>query len=395
MTDDDAVYLDHNASTPLVPEALEALTRATREGFANPSSAHVYGKRARGFVEEARAQVAGLVGAAPAEVVFTSGCTEANNLAVRGASGGLPVLTSTMEHPATAAVVRWLEESGRRVLRVDGGAAGRVRLDDVERALAALAAGDAGVFVTLIHAHNETGAIQPVAGVARLARAAFAAPAADEPPRRLEGAPRVEGAPVVVVHADGAQSVGKIPVDVRALDVDLLSIAGHKLGAPKGVGALVVRSGVTLEPLVRGAGHEGGRRPGTENVGSIAALGAACAVAARTLDVEMRRQSALRDRLFAALAAAVPGLVREGAPHDGPSLPNTLLLRFPGVSGAALLAACPGVPASTGSACHEDGGDDGARPVRLTLGRTTSDADVDRAAAALLQAWERRGDGAG
>jgi cysteine desulfurase len=372
----DPVYLDHNATTPLLPEVVDAMLPYLREHFGNPSSAHVYGRRAREAVDRARAQVAALLGATPEEIFFVAHGTEANNLAIRGVVAALPekrhLVTSVIEHPATTEPCRELEKHGTRVtwLPVDGD--GRVR---VSEAVAAL--GSDTALVTLMHANNETGVLQPIAEVAHEARARG-----------------------VLVHTDAAQSVGKLPVSVGALGVDLLTVVGHKLGAPKGVGALYVRRGTPLRPVLLGAGHERGLRPGTENVASLVGLGAACEVALRTVEGEAARVRGLCGELWTRLRARVPGLVLNG--HPEARLPNTLNVRFPGVSGTALLAAVPEVAASTGSACHAGeesassiitamGVEPGAAlgSVRLSLGRTTTLADVMTAADALVGAWRR------
>ncbi|MCC6748881.1 MAG: cysteine desulfurase [Deltaproteobacteria bacterium] len=369
------VYLDYNATTPVLPEVLEAMLPYLRQHFGNPSSGHVFGVGARAGLERARAQVAELLGCLPEEVVFTGGGTEANNLAIRGVAEATArrraVVTSPVEHPATAKPCALLERQGWSVARLPVDATGRVELDG----LAELLAGEPAL-VTLMHANNEVGTLEPVAEVARRARE--------------------HG---VLVHTDAAQSVGKVPTRVDELGVDLLSVAGHKLYAPKGVGALYVRRGTPLEPLVLGAGHERGLRPGTENVASIVALGQACAIAQRDLEVEGARVRSLREALFARLSAAIPGVALNGHPVD--RLPNTLNVRFPGVKGSALLAACASrLAASTGSACH-DGSETpsavltamGLAPevalgsVRLSLGRLTSPEEVERAAAALIQAF--------
>ncbi|UQA62698.1 cysteine desulfurase family protein [Polyangium aurulentum] len=373
---DDPIYLDHNATTPLLPEVVEAMLPYLREHFGNPSSGHVYGRRAREGVDRARAEVAALLGCSPAEILFTSGGTEANNLAIRGVTEARPerrhVVTSVVEHPATAAFCSWLARHGFRIDRVGVDASGRTRAGDVGAAL-----GEDTALVTIMHANNETGVLQPIGEIAALAHRAGA-----------------------LVHTDAAQSLGKVPVDVNALGVDLLSIAGHKLYAPKGVGALYVRAGTPLTPFLLGAGHERGLRPGTENVASIVGLGVACAAARRDLDTLAARMKNLSDRLFAALSERVPGIALHG--HPAERLPNTLNVRFPGVSGTALLAATPEIAASTGSACH-DGHEaasavilamgvppaEAVGSVRLTLGRSTTEADVDRAAAALANAWAR------
>jgi cysteine desulfurase len=370
------LYLDHNATTPLLPEVVDAMVPYLREHFGNPSSSHVYGRRAREAVDRARAQVAALLEARPEEIFFVASGTEANNLAIRGVTAALAdkrhVVTSAIEHPATAEPCRELQRQGWEVTWLPVDAQGRVRPAE---ALGALRAGTA--LVTLMHAHNETGVLQPVAEVAREARARG-----------------------VLVHTDAAQSVGKLPVSVKALGVDLLTVVGHKFGAPKGVGALYVRQGTPLRPVLLGASHERGLRPGTENVASLVGLGVACEVARRTVGEEAARVRALRDALWERLRAQVPGLALHGHPEE--RLPNTLHVRFPGVSGSALLAATPEVAASTGSACHA--GEEsapavltamGVEPraalgaVRLSLGRTTAPEDIVAAAEALAGAWRR------
>jgi cysteine desulfurase len=238
---------------------------------------------------------------------------------------------------------------------VGADADGRARIAEIEAATTTATA-----IVTIMHSNNETGVLQPVQDAVRCARRVGA-----------------------YVHTDAAQSVGKISIDVRKLDVDLLSVAGHKLYASKGVGALYVRRGLGLDPVVLGAGHERGLRPGTENVSAIVGLGTACAIAQRDLDIEAARVRGLRDRLWVQLVQAIPSIALNG--HLTERLPNTLNARFPHVSGTALLAATPEVAASTGSACHEGGERDS---VRLTLGRSTSADDVDQAAAALVRAWK-------
>lgn len=367
------LYLDYNATTPLLPEVVDAMLPYLREHFGNPSSSHIFGRRTHDAVERARGEVAALIGCDAGEIIFTSGGTEANNLAIRGTtarSSRRRVVTSTVEHPATARPVASLEQQGWEVIRVGVDAGGRVPLRELDTAIT-----DATALVTVMHSNNETGVLQPVRDAARLARHCGA-----------------------TVHTDAAQSVGKVPIDVRSLDVDLLSIAGHKLYAPKGVGALYVRAGTVLEPLILGAGHEGGLRPGTENVAAIVGLGRACVIARRDLSDESARVRALRDRLWAHLAEAIPGTALNGHVED--RLPNTLNVRFPRASGTALLAATPEIAASTGSACHE--GDETASgvllamgipavealgSVRLTLGRGTVAETVERAAAALARSW--------
>jgi cysteine desulfurase len=371
--DQNPIYLDHNATTPVLPEVVDAMLPYLREHFGNPSSRHPYGRRAHDAIERARCAVAGLIGGHADEIIFTSGGTEANNLAIRGTTARNSrrrVVTSLVEHPATLNPVTWLERQGWDIVRVgvDGGGCARVR--ELDAAITSATA-----LVTIMHSNNETGVLQPVREAVQFARRAGA-----------------------YVHTDAAQSVGKVPIDVRAMDVDLLSIAGHKLYGPKGVGALYLRRGTVLEALTLGAGHERGLRPGTENVASIVGFGTACAAAQRDLDEQRARVRALRDRLWEKLAQAIPDLALNG--HVENRLPNTLNVRFPRVSGEALLAATPEIAASTGSACHD--GDESASAVllamgipaeaalgsiRLTLGRATSESAVDRAATALVRAW--------
>ena len=363
------IYLDHNATTPVAPEVAAAMWPYVTEHFGNPSSDHPYGRVAKAAVDVAREQVAALIGAHPDEVVFTSGGTEANNLAIRGtaSAAATPVaVTTAVEHPATTAPLR--------VLAADGWVVHALPVDSAGRAGAsAFPDGPVGL-ATVILAQNEVGTIQPIAAIA-------------EATRRTGG----------LVHADAAQAVGKIIVDVDVLGVDLLSIAGHKLYAPKGVGALYMRRGTPITPVLVGAGQEHGVRPGTQNVAGIVALGAACALASDLLASEPNRQVALREQLWTELAAGIPGLVRISPPDN--SLPNTLTVAVPGVIGADVLGAAPGVAASTGSACHSGvhtpaetltamGVDptNALGAVRLTLGRISTSTDVTDAAEQLIAA---------
>jgi cysteine desulfurase len=369
----DPIYLDYNATTPLLPEVVDAMLPYLREHFGNPSSRHLYGRRTHDAIERARSDVAALINSHADEIIFTSGGTEANNLAIRGTNlrtSRRRVVTSTVEHPATARPVSWLERQGWDIVRVGVDAGGRAQIHELDFAITSATA-----LVTIMHSNNETGVFQPVHEAVHFARRAGA-----------------------VIHTDAAQSVGKVPIDVRAMDVDLLSIAGHKLYGPKGVGALFVRRGTDLEPLTLGAGHERGLRPGTENVASIVGLGTACAMAQHDLDEQGARVRVLRDQLWEQLAQAIPHLALNG--HGENRLPNTLNVRFPRVSGEALLVATPEIAASTGSACHD--GDESASAVllamgipakaalgsvRFTLGRATTESAVDRASTALAHAW--------
>jgi cysteine desulfurase len=372
----DPIYLDHNATTPVQAEVVQAMLPWLKEHFGNPSSTHVYGRRAHEAIEKAREQVAALLGCQADEVFFTSGGTEANNLAILGsteaaAEGRRHVVTSVVEHPATARPCDRLQHAGWELTRLPVDRDGRIRVEEVR----AFLRGDTAL-VSVMLANNETGTIMPIREVAELAHSRGA-----------------------LVHTDAAQAVGKIPVRVEELGVDLLSVAGHKLYAPKGVGALFVRRGTSIRPVLLGAGHERGLRPGTENVPYIVGLGQACEVAARDLEQEAARVGALRDELWALLSAEVPGIRLNG--HRTERLPNTLNVCFPGISGNAVLGAAPEVAASTGSACHEGAEDPSGvllamgldastalGAVRLSLGRGTTRKQVSEAARALVRAWK-------
>jgi cysteine desulfurase len=368
------VYLDYNATTPVDPRVFEAMRPYLREEFGNPSSSHPYGVRARQAVERARAQVAGLLGCSPGEVLFTSCGTESNNLAIRGAcmarrGRGRHIVTTAVEHPATTEVCRGLEREGFTVTIVDVDGTGLADPAAVEAALT----GET-VLVTVMHANNEVGTIQPVAEIAAAARARG-----------------------IAVHTDAAQSPGKIPVDARRLGVDLLSVAGHKLYAPKGVGALYVREGTRLECFMRGAGQERGLRPGTESVPLIVGLGEACEIARRDLERNAAHMKAMRDRLHGGLDGALEGIRLNGHPEK--RLPNTLSLGFPGLEAPLLLEAMKGVAASAGSACHAGAvdvspvllamkvpPDCAAGTVRFSTGRSTTADEIDRAVEEIVTA---------
>jgi cysteine desulfurase len=370
------IYLDYNATTPIDPLVADAIDPYLREHFGNPSSGHIYGRLAHEAVEKARAQVAALIGAHRNEIVFTSCATEANNLAIRGVARALRgrgrhIITSAVEHPAVSQPCRRLQEDGWELTVVPVDRYGRVDPDAVAEALR-----DDTVLVSIMHANNEVGTIQPIEEIAAITR--------------------TRG---VILHTDAAQSIGKIPVDVDALGVDLLSLAGHKFYATKGVGALYVRQGTAIEPLLVGAGHERGLRPGTENVPLIAGLGKAAELALERGAAEAAQIQEHRDRLHQRLQQAIPGLALNG--HPGERLPNTLNLSFPGVEGRRLLMlAADTLAASVGSACHEEGeavsgvlgamgisSEQARGAVRLSLGRQTTGAEIERAATFLIDAW--------
>jgi cysteine desulfurase len=376
------IYLDYNATTPVVPAVLDAMLPWLRAGFGNPSSQHAYGKAAHDAVARARAEVAQLIGAHPDEIVFTGGGTEATNHALKGAAHAeldrigrkrLQIAYSAVEHPATIVAAQSLERLGFKCAAIPVDRDGLIDLGALSAAVR-----EPTLAVSIMHANNETGTVEPVAAVSAAARQAGA-----------------------LVHVDAAQSAGKIPVDVAALGADLLTLAGHKLYAPKGVGALYVRRGVQLEPLIHGAGQESGRRAGTENVPYMVGLGAACRIAAAGLSETAARMQSLRDRLWHRLAAGLGNnVVLNG--HPTGRLPNTLNASFVGLIGAELLAAIPEIAASTGSACHD--GSVSISPVlaamkvdprvaggavRLSVGRHTTQAEVDRAADLLIKRARR------
>ena len=325
------VYLDYNATTPLDPEVIAAMRPYFEEHFGNPSSSHWYGAQPRQAVAEARARVAGLLHSAADEILFTSGGTESNNHAIRGAAlesreRGNHIITSSIEHPAVTEVCRWLAAHEFEITWLPVDEHGLIRIADLEAALR-----PETILVSVMHANNETGVVQPIAEIARLTR-----------PRG------------VLLHTDAAQSAGKIAVDVQALGVDLLSLAGHKLYAPKGVGALYVRRGVRLEKLMHGAGQESGRRPGTENVLEITGLGKACEIAHRGLELHAGHMRRMRDQLEAGIRARIPQMRVNGDPER--RLPNTLSVSFRGCEAQVLLAGMADrVAASAGAACHSGG----------------------------------------
>jgi cysteine desulfurase len=366
------IYLDYNATTPIDPRVAEAMVPCLTGLYGNPSSTHVEGRRAKTALEEARDKVAGCLGCRSQEVLFTSGGSESNNLAIRGvveARGGGHVITSAVEHPAILNVVLELECEGRIALTV-------VRVDRdgrVDAGAVAAALRDDTVLVSLMLANNEVGTLQPVREVAALCRDRN-----------------------VAIHTDAAQAVGKIPVDVNQLGVDLLSVAGHKLYAPKGVGALFIRGGVEVAPQIRGAGHERGLRAGTESVLLAVGLGTACELAAREVGAEQERLSALCRRLLNLLKASVADLVEHG--HPVHRLPNTLSVAFPGTDAGELLERLANeVAASAGAACHAGAATVshvlaamGVDPelaratIRLSVGRFTTEDEIDRAARLIL-----------
>ena len=367
-------YFDHNATTPLAPEVLETVVSCLGQVYGNASSIHYFGQAAKQRLEQARRELAALIHANPAELVFTSGGTEADNLAVLGvlrarAAEARHVITTAIEHPAVLAPCGQLEREGVAVTRVPVGSGGVVNPDDVRRALRPETA-----LISVMHANNELGTIQPLAEISRIAREA--------------------GVPL---HADGVQALGKIPVDVNELGVDLYSLSGHKIYGPKGAGALYVRKGTRLAPVAFGGHHERDRRPGTENVPALAALGAAAVLAGRNLSADAERLAALRDRLEHTVLGRIHGAGVNGARWN--RTPNTANLYFDGIDGEALVIGLDlrGFAVSTGSACSSGAitpshvltaiglSSERARSsIRFSLGRSNTAAQVEALVEALV-----------
>ncbi len=364
-----AVYLDFNATTPVDPRVVEAMLPHLAGPAGNPSSVHRFGRAARAALEQARAQVAALVGAQPDQVIFTSGGTEANNLAIRGVhpagARDAPIAVSAVEHASVLAAARRRQRHGRAVRTLEVDAGGRVRIQSVRDALEAGA-----VLLSVMWANNETGVLQPVAEIAALARAAGA-----------------------ILHTDAVQAAGKVPVDFPSSGVHLMTLSAHKIYGPQGVGALIADAAVDLAPLVEGGGQERGRRGGTENLAGIVGFGAAAELARREREARATRMRGLRDALERALAQR-PGTVVFAA--DAERLPNTVQFAVSGIAGETLVLELDraGVAVSSGSACHSGRAEPShvlaamgvAREtaygaVRVSFGAESGPADLD----ALLQ----------
>ncbi len=371
------IYLDHNATTPIDPEVAEAMIPFLKDHFGNPSSSHWYGIQTKKAVENARRQVASLLGCRPDEIIFTSGGTESNNFAIRGVAEtfkhkGKHIITSSIEHPAVIKVCKYLEGNGYQVTYTPVDRYGMVDPKAIEKAI-----GPQTILITIMHANNEVGTIQPIEAIARIAK--------------------VHG---ILFHTDAAQSVGKIPTCVDELGIDLLSIAGHKLYAPKGIGALYMKRGIKLQPFILGADHEAGRRAGTENVLEIVGLGKACEIAVRDLEKNQQHSRSLRDRLWTGIKNKLPEVVLNG--HAEGRLPNTLSLSFPGIDANTLLDELSEVAASPGAACHTDVAEPSAvlvamkvplenalGTIRFSTGKLNDEGQVDNAIAYIVNAVRR------
>ncbi len=370
------IYLDYNATTPVAPTVFEAMRPYFTDHYGNPSSSHTLGLAASQAIEDAREKVALLVGANVDEIFFTSNGTESNNLAIKGVcqtDHGFAghIIISAIEHPATLEPAKYLERMGCELSIVGTDKYGVVDAKEVAKHLR-----EETKLISIMHSNNEIGSLQPIREICDLVK--------------NQG---------TLVHTDAAQSLGKVRANVDELRVDMLTIAGHKLYAPKGIGALYVRSGTRIAPVLHGAGHEQGLRPSTENTPYIVGLGAAAHLAQRSLEENGTRLRSLRDELYRKMSNSIAGLSFNGPDSD--RLPNTLSVNFPGVVGAELLAACDGLFASTGSACHSGTtnmsntlkaiglSEDVARgTVRLSLGWNTSHEEVEIAADSLIAAWE-------
>ena len=369
------IYADYNATTPIDPEVRAAMNEALDATFGNPSSIHSAGQAARRLVDRARAQVAGLIGAAPDEIVFTSGGTEADNLAVLGvaeAATARGIVTSAVEHKAVLDPCKYLQTKGRSVAFLPVDRDGRVDLAALEAAVKTDVA-----LVSLMLANNDTGTIQPVAEAAQAAQARGA-----------------------LVHTDAVQAAGKLPIDVNVLGVSLLSFSSHKIHGPKGAGALFVRRGVRLTPLVHGGRQERTLRPGTENVPAIVGFGKACELARARLDADARRMAELRDHFELQILVRVPGTRVNGGSQR---LPNTTNIAFPRFDGEAITINLDmlGMAVSTGAACSSadktpshvlvamgQSAAEARSSVRFSFGRDTTDEEIDRAANLVVQAMK-------
>ena len=374
------VYFDYNATTPLAPEAQEAVVRATRELFGNASSVHHFGQQAKAALDESRSAVAALIGSDPSEIVFTSGGTEADNFAIRGAAEALEaagrrhLVASAIEHEAVLNTLKALARRGWRTTLVPVDQSGIVSPDRVREAVT-----DETALVSVMHANNEIGTIQPIAEIAAIAHGRGA-----------------------VMHTDAVQSVGKIPVDVRALGIDLLALSAHKFNGPKGAGVLWVKRGTRMQPLLTGGKHERNRRAGTENVAAVAGLGVAAQLAVSKMGAEAARVAGLRDRLETGILREVPGTTVNGSREN--RVPNTTNISFDRVEAESLLIALDleGVAVSTGSACSSGTLEPShvlramglpthrtQNSLRFSLGMFSTEAEVDRVVAVLPSIVEK------
>lgn len=358
------IYLDYNATTPIDPAVAEAMLPYLYGNFGNPSSGHTLGIAAKVAIEQARGQVARLLNCTPDEIIFTSGGSESNNMVIKGVAftyqhRGRHIITSQIEHPAVINPCRYLDQLGYEVSYLPVDHFGIVDPAGVEKLIT-----DQTILVTVMHSNNETGSLQPIEEIAGICRRHN-----------------------ILFHTDASQSVGKVPVDVQSLGVDFLTVAGHKLYAPKGIGALYIRKGIVIEPLIHGAGHEGGRRAGTENIIFDVALGKACEIAVEALKRPVLKQ--LTNYFYQQIQEKFKDRVHLNG-HPEKRLPNTLNMSFLGYSGHVILSRLEDTAASTGSACHSGlttlspvlkamgvSEQAGLGAVRFSLGRYTTKEDLD------------------
>ncbi len=374
------IYLDNNATTPVDPEVYDAVFSSLKRDIGNPSSSHAAGLRARETIARGRAQVAELIGCGPEEIVFTSGGTESNNLSILGTALRQEkghIITSAIEHPSVLNACRHLESLGYSVTYAPADADGFVSVDAIRKAVRRDT-----LLITVMHANNETGVIQPVAEIGGIAQEQ-----------------------AIAFHTDAAQSVGKMPFSVSDAPVSLMTLVSHKFYGPKGIGALYVRKETPLTPILFGAGHEQGLRPGTENVAGIVGMGKACQIALRDMKLRISHTRGLRDLLFSVLKEKIPGVSLNG--HAAHRLPNTLSIRFPGIRALDLIERLKdSVAASAGSACHAGRDvpsavlkamgltdDDALSSVRLSVGKDNTEEEVREAAGIISLAAAALGSG--
>ncbi len=368
------VYLDNNATTPLASEVVNAIETCLRGNFGNPSSMHFWGEKARKAVEDARRHVSELIGAKPDEIIFTSGGTEANNMAIFGTAFRFKsghVITSCIEHPSILSPLKYLENLGYRVTYLPVDRYGFVSPDLLRKNVRKNT-----FLITIMHSNNETGTIQPITEIGKIAKDRG-----------------------ITFHCDTAQSVGKVSVNVKRLNTDMLTIVSHKFYGPKGIGALYIKSGIKLQPVLFGASHEKGLRPGTENVAGIVGLGRASEIAKKEIKSRVLSMRYLSKKLYKELRSQIPSIKLNG--HQTKRLPNTLNLSFPNAKGYLLLDRLKNeIAASTGSACHEGkhtpspvlkamglSDKDAFSAIRVSLGRDNTEAQIKKAAKAIVKAY--------
>jgi cysteine desulfurase len=374
-----SIYLDYNATTPVDPEVAEAMIPYLTNIFGNPSSNHSYGMEAKMAIDKSREQLSELINCEPGEIIFTSGGTESNNFALKGSAfqlkdKGNQILTSSIEHPAILEVCQYLESHGFKIIYLPVDKYGVVLVEDLEKAI-----NPKTILITIMHANNEIGTVQSIEEIGKIAKKNQ-----------------------IRLHTDAAQSIGKVIVDVNKMQIDLLSIAGHKLYAPKGIGALYIKKGTKLEKFMHGASHEFNFRAGTENVSGIVGLGKATEIAKRDFDKNFKHQKELKNYLYMKLKENIPEIHLNGHPEK--CLPNTLSISFPGKQASALLQKMEGIAASAGAACHSEGvnisqtlkaigllPDLAFGTIRFSTGKNLDFNDIDKAIEIIIRTFNRIG----